>query len=277
MHLWRRLADPKWLEANGEALRLAVGQQLVLVQRPGRRSVILEVVCQSRRKARELVQDFGGEIEAIPRDWRKIYARTQALPPLRIGKRLIIWDGEKVRRLGLSHLGNSHLVIPAGAAFGTGGHATTAMTLRLLEQVTRQRKPGWSLTDLGTGSGILALAAHRFGAGRVTAIDNDPIAISTARANARRNLIPEVLFELGDVRRWQPKERVDVVTANLFSELLVETLPGIPRFLARGGEMILSGILRSQEREVRKALRRNRFRVRQTRRRGKWVAIVCSN
>src|SRR5207244_8103824 len=60
------------------------------------------------------------------------------------------------------------LVIPASAAFGTGGHATTAMSLRLLERLTRKWEKGWSLADLGTGSGILALAAKRFGAGRVT-------------------------------------------------------------------------------------------------------------
>src|SRR5207244_8027136 len=81
------------------------------------------------------------------------------------------------------------LVIPASAAFGTGEHATTAMSLRLLERVTRKWKDGWSLGDLGTGSGILALAAKRFGAGRVVGIDIDPTAISMAESNARLNKV----------------------------------------------------------------------------------------
>jgi ribosomal protein L11 methyltransferase len=147
------------------------------------------------------------------------------------------------------------------------------MTLRLLEKVTRGRKAGWSLADLGTGSGILALAGHCFGASRVFAVDNDPVAISTARANARLNGIRRIVFQLEDVRRWRPEEKVDVVTANLFSALLIETLPGISRFLASGGEFIVSGILRTQEREVLRALRRNGFQIIERRRRGKWIAL----
>jgi len=148
------------------------------------------------------------------------------------------------------------------------------MTLRLLEQVTRGMERGWSLADLGTGSGILALAARHFGAATVIAIDNDPTAISTARANARLNGIRRVDFQLADVRRWRPKGKVDVVTANLFSELLIETTPRLSRFLAGGGQLIVSGILRSQESEVSRALRRTGFQIIERRRRGKWVALL---
>ena len=276
MYLWRRLVAPAWFQARAEALRLSLGERLVVVERPGRRSINLEAVCRSRKEAREIVQGFGGRVETLPRDWLKIYARTQVLPPLRIGKRLIIRDGEG--EVGRSRRqGPSHIIIPAGVAFGTGGHATTAMTLRLLEEVTRPEESGWSLADLGTGSGILALAARRLGAGRVVAIDNDPTAIAAARANARLNEIRAIGFQIGDVRAWRPKEKVEIVTANLFSELLIETLPGIPRFLADGGQMIVSGILRNQERKVGRALRRNGFKIKQTRRRGKWVAILCGS
>src|SRR4029077_14721011 len=83
-----------------------------------------------------------------------------------------------------SHNLPASLVIPAGVAFGTGEHATTAMSLRLLEQLTRGWRAGWSLVDLGTGSGILALAAKKLGAGEVVGIDIDAIAISTARSNS---------------------------------------------------------------------------------------------
>jgi ribosomal protein L11 methyltransferase len=272
MYLWRRLADPKWVDDRGGALRSLAGERLVTVERPGRRSVVLEVVCRLQAEARKIARSFGGRVEKLPRDWLKVYAQAQVLPPLRIGKRLIVVDGENGTRIG-----PAHLVIPAGAAFGTGGHATTAMTLRLLEEITRLKKTGWSLADLGTGSGILALAASCLGAGRVLAIDNDPAAIATARANARSNEINRVVFQVADVRRWRPKGRVEFVTANLFSELLIETLPGIHRFLASGGMLIVSGILRSQERDVNKALRRNEFQIVKTRRRGKWVAILsCS-
>jgi ribosomal protein L11 methyltransferase len=299
MYLWRRLAAQKWIDDRGGALRLLIGDRLVMVERPAHRLMMVEVVCRSCAEARKIVQGFGGRIETLPRDWLKICARAQARPPLRIGRRLIVVDEEDASagetagfprttiNLGEGKLaasptdsrsGPSKLVVPSGAAFGTGAHATTAMTLRLLEEVTRGRKAGWSLTDLGTGSGILALAARCFGARRVTAVDNDPVAISTARANAELNGIGRIVFQMADVRRWRPKEKTDVVTANLFSELLIETLPGISRFLTSGGEFIVSGILRTQEREVLRALRRNGFRIIERRWRGKWVAILsCSS
>jgi ribosomal protein L11 methyltransferase len=153
------------------------------------------------------------------------------------------------------------------------------MSLRLLEQVTRGWKPGWSMVDLGTGSGILALAAKCFGAKHVVAIDVDPIAIATATENARLNKIDNLDFQLADVRRWNVParlalsevERVDIVTANLFSKLLIEVLPKVKR----SRWLILSGALRGQEKELIRALQRNKVDIAQVRRRGKWIAILA--
>ena len=162
------------------------------------------------------------------------------------------------------------LVLPAGTAFGTGEHATTAMSLRLLEQVTRGWTPGWSLVDLGSGTGILALAAKCFGAKSVIGIDVDPVAIATAKENARLNKVDDLDFHLADVRRWNFPRKIDIVTANLFSELLIEVLPK----LKRSRWLILSGVLRGQEKELVRALRRNKIDIVQVRRRGKWIAIL---
>jgi len=162
-------------------------------------------------------------------------------------------------------------VIPASLAFGTGEHATTAMSLRFLEQLTRCWNPGWSLVDLGTGSGILALASKRFGAGLVMGVDNDLVAISMAKSNARLNEIRGVTFQLGDVHRWNLAQKTDVITANLYSDLLIEILPKL-----RGGEwLILSGILRSQKHEFVGALHRNHLDVIDMRCRGKWMAFLA--
>ena len=169
------------------------------------------------------------------------------------------------------HKGRSHIIIPASLAFGTGEHATTAMSLRFLEQLTRCWNPGWSLTDLGTGSGILALAAKCLGAGRVIGIDNDPAAISVAKSNARLNKIRGATFQLGDVHKWNPAQKTDVITANLYSDLLIEILPKL-----RGGAwLILSGILRSQQDELVHALQRNDLDVIRMKHRGKWIAILA--
>jgi ribosomal protein L11 methyltransferase len=169
------------------------------------------------------------------------------------------------------HQGRSHIVIPPGAAFGTGQHPTTAMSLRLLEQITGSWEAGWSMVDLGTGSGIFALAAKRFGAERVIGIDIDPTAISTSKANARLNGIGRVDFRLADVLGWRPPTGINLVTANLFSELLIAALPKLRRI----PWLILSGLVRDQERQIRRALKQNCFRAVTFRRRGKWIAILA--
>src|SRR5262249_54825648 len=154
---------------------------------------------------------------------------------------------------------------------GTGEHPTTAMSLRFLEQLTRHWSQGWSIADLGTGSGILALAARCCGAEQVIAIDNDPAAISVAKSNALLNKIRDVSFQLSDVHKWQPPQKTDLITANLYSDLLLEILPKL-----RAGEwLILSGVLRSQQGELVPALQRNRFDLISIKRRGKWMAFLA--
>jgi ribosomal protein L11 methyltransferase len=144
------------------------------------------------------------------------------------------------------------------------------MSLRFLEQLTRRWHCGWSLVDLGTGSGILALAAKCFCAGRVIGIDSDPAAISVAKSNARLNRIRGASFQLNDVHKWNSAQEIDVITANLYSDLLIEILPklGCSRWL------IISGILRSQQNELMRALQRNHRDIVSVKRRGKWVAIL---
>ena len=145
------------------------------------------------------------------------------------------------------------------------------MSLRFLEELTRHWKRGWSLVDVGTGAGILALAAKYFDAGRVIGMDNDPAAISVAKSNARLNKIRNVSFQLRDVHEWQRAQKTDVITANLYSALLIEILPK----LGRGTWLILSGILRSQQNELVHALKRNRFVIIKMKCRGKWIAILA--
>ena len=146
------------------------------------------------------------------------------------------------------------------------------MSLRLLERLIRKWKDGWSLADLGTGSGILALAAKCFGAEHVTGIDIDPKAISIAKANARLNKIDNVDFRLCDVRKWSPTDTRDVVAANLYSELLIEILPK----LKRSNWLILSGVMRREEDKLLCVLQRNNMAIVNVKRRGKWVAVLAN-
>jgi ribosomal protein L11 methyltransferase len=147
------------------------------------------------------------------------------------------------------------------------------MSLRLLEQLARGWRAGWSLVDLGTGSGILALAAKKLGAGEVVGIDIDPMAISTARSNSCANKLRGVQFLFGDAHSWKPPGRIDILIANLFSELLIELRPKF----RHAKWLILSGILRPQEQQIVRALQQYRIDVAKIRRRGKWVAILARN
>jgi len=271
VYLWRKTAGPNWVGAHEELLQKHANGQLVIVHRPGRKRLELQIGCRSRSESFALLGEFGGRIEALPRNWLERFTRADS-KPIKAGKRLIISSGGKALVSGLSrHKGRSHIIIPASLAFGTGEHATTAMSLWFLEQLTRCWKRGWSLVDLGTGSGILALAAKCFGAGRVLGIDNDPAAILVAKSNARLNGIRGATFQLGDVRKWRSAQTIDVITANLYSDLLVEILPK----LGRSAWLILSGILRSQQDELVRVLQHNQFDIIRMKRRGKWTAFLA--
>ena len=222
-------------------------------------------ICRSRVEAnqdRETINDRGSINEVDSRSVRcsqRSFHRTATRDALRTAQGAA-YDTKPAR-----------LVIPASLAFGTGEHVTTGMSLRFLEQLTRRWKPGWSVVDLGTGSGILALAAKCLGAGRVVGIDNDPTAISLAKSNARLNRIRGAGFVFGDVGKWNSAQETDVITANLYSDLLIEMLPK----LRGSGWLILSGVLRREQDELVRALQRNHLDIINMKHRGKWIAILA--
>jgi ribosomal protein L11 methyltransferase len=267
MYLWQKAAPSHWLKAREEILQARFGGALSIISRPERKRVQIEIACTSRRESRKVVQEFGGCARRLERDWLKRLSREEKPKPLRIGRRLVVVPSPSKREADSFPY---RLIVPGGAAFGTGEHATTAMSLRLLEEVSRRRKPQF-VVDLGTGSGILALAASCFGAEHIVAVDIDSVAIAAAKTNARLNKIENVDFKLGDVRRWNSARRIDIVTANLFSELLIQILPK----LKRSSCLILSGVLRTQEKEFVRALRRHKIKPVEVRRRGKWIAVLA--
>src|SRR3954453_17117000 len=275
MFVWRRRVSQHWFAANERALCEIAGPQLALTFPAASKNAIAEISNPSRHELEKIRARFGGTIEKLPRDWLGKLLRGQKSKPFKIGKRLVITgSGGFGTTVNVKSAGWKPplLVIPAAAAFGTGEHATTGMTLRLLEKTTRVYKRKFSLLDLGTGSGILALAAARFGATRVTAIDNDAVAIATAKENARRNKIDVVDFHIADVRHWKFPKQIHIITANLFGELLIE----IVEKLSCARSSIISGILRDQESRMLRALKRKGIAAVERRRRGKWIAILAT-
>ncbi len=272
MYIWRKRVGAQWLQTRKEEFTRRFGSALALIERPGSERVLLEISCRTRNRVKELIDEFGGNAEPLKRGWLEHWTRKTAGKPLRIGSRLTILSAPAQQKTP-----TRALIIPAEAAFGTGHHATTAMCLRLLERITRGLAPGWKMLDAGTGSGILALAGSCFGAGRVLAIDHDPLACATAKRNARANGVGNVKFAIGDILKQKLAGRFEIISANLFSELLIEALPLCARHLAPGGHLILSGVLRSQEPAVVRALRRHRFTASEIRRRGKWIALLVNS
>ena len=136
-----------------------------------------------------------------------------------------------------------NLILDPGMAFGTGSHPTTRLCLEWLE---RNVSPGCRLLDYGCGSGILAIAAARLGAGSVAGVDIDPQAVEAARANAERNGVTALFADSA-----QPVAgEYDLVVANILSNPLRVLAPAICAHVRSGGRLALSGILREQADEI---------------------------
>ena len=145
-------------------------------------------------------------------------------------------------------------MLDPGLSFGTGQHPTTAFCLR---ELVRHRKIGArrSFLDIGTGSGILAIAAAKLGYSPVHAFDFDPEAVRVARANARANGVHKKLrIAREDVTKLpiHPARQYDLICANLISTLLIAERRRIVAQLHRGGTLVLAGILKSEFSQVQK-------------------------
>ncbi|UCV03479.1 50S ribosomal protein L11 methyltransferase [Dechloromonas denitrificans] len=136
-----------------------------------------------------------------------------------------------------------NLILDPGMAFGTGSHPTTRLCLEWLE---RNVLPACSVLDYGCGSGILAIAAARLGAGRVAGVDIDPLAVEAARANAERNGVTALFADSAEPVAGE----YDVVVANILSNPLRVLAPAIVGHVRSGGRLALSGILKEQAEEI---------------------------
>lgn len=246
----------------------------MMVSSPRSRALRIKAYTNARTAAK-LVRTFGGESRRLEAaQWNKELARE--LTPLNVRGRLVVYSEEKPWAEHRENFPRARrLLIPASMAFGTGSHPTTAGCLRLLcdeaEALRRTHPCGWRLADLGTGSGILALAGKAFGAAAVEAYDYDPLCIREARRNARRNQLKLDRLEVADVLHWKPEKRFDLLTANLFSDTLIAAAPRLAQALQPGAALIYSGVLREQLAEVQTALAAVGLQAEWHSPRGKWV------
>ncbi len=215
------------------------------------------------------------EREVIPDvDW--IAKSLEGLKPVRAGRFIVhgSHDRDKVR------VNDIAIEIEAGQAFGTGHHGTTAGCLEMIEQVLRARTIRNAL-DLGTGSGVLAIAVAKMRPVPVLATDIDPIAIKVAKENARLNGIVSGMaletapgFHSDSFRKHGP---FDLIIANILARPLIKMAPQLVTHLAPGGTVILSGILASQRWKVMSAYNGMHLSHVRTIWRNGWVTIHLRN
>jgi ribosomal protein L11 methyltransferase len=192
--------------------------------------------------------------------WKDHYHTRKA------GRRLVI----KPSWLDYTPEGDEVVVeLDPGMAFGTGLHPTTDTCLRLLEDLVRG---GERVLDLGTGSGILSLAAAGLGCGPILALDTEPIAVQTAAANTT------ILGERIDVRQGTlplpDGQQFDLVLANIIARVLVDLAADLAAVLAPSGKLLASGIIVDREPEVLAAFEAARLRIERRVQAGDWVTLI---
>ena len=179
-----------------------------------------------------------------------------AFPPQKIGKHLVIaptWDDI------VPEPSEILIRLDPGMAFGTGQHPTTQLALELLEIAIKDADV---VADIGTGSGILAIAAGKLGAKRIDAVDLDATTIPIAQNNIQLNNLESVIcLHHGDGLSAVDGQKYPLIVANIITKVILPLIPQCPKFLAPAGRLILSGILGQEAPQVKTLLEANDFRV----------------
>ncbi len=247
-------------------------EHVVMLTRPNSTALTIHVFGDKKTTDR-LVKKFGGRVTRVS---SQFVTGTPQRPraPISIRRRLRIHADEESWKNDSDPAGA--ILLPAGMAFGTGDHATTATCLRLLCDISPTLPVSWKALDAGTGSGILAIAAEKLGASSIEGFDFDPVCIRVAKDNARANRCRKIAFSVADSRRVGKFQKADVILANLFSELLITSAPGLVKKLRPGGYLIFSGVLKTQIQEVCEALQRLGLNPPKVTNRGKWCAGITN-
>ena len=263
-------------DARDAALEELIQSRLFLTSSSGSSSVevngttTISAYFDSPAERDAAAREFDGldvELHAADRDrvdWLEHY--QQSLEPIAIGARFVVAPDAALLPAG----DRLTIVVPQEQAFGTGSHETTALCIETLESLDMRGKRG---LDVGSGSGILAIAMLRLGAGKVLAFDNDDDAYGALRDNRIRNEIAESAMPLfiGSVEALRGG-RFDVVTMNIIPEVILPLLGDVVTHLAEGATLVLSGILIVRRDDVVSAAATHGLMPTGERERGEWWA-----
>jgi ribosomal protein L11 methyltransferase len=282
----------------GENARSTVKTYLLPEDDEGLRQIEigLTLLNQSRapspRADSPLSNDFAAFGERLPApqirflaeaDWAEAW--KSGYDVLHIGRKLVV---RPTWRDYTPEPGKLVIALDPGMAFGSGLHPTTRLCLEALED---QVRPGTTLLDVGTGSGILAIAAARLGASRVLALDTDPLAVRVARENVALNRVESVVrVEVGTVQISNLKSQIpnlhspvstlqsplwDLVVSNILAETIIDLAPALAANLPPGGILVASGIIAERTDAVLASLHQNGLSLVEQRNDGEWVALIA--
>lgn len=219
------------------------------------------------------LKDQGGDLELVKeeklldRNWETEWMKY--FKPIEIGERLVVkptWEeyDNKEKRLVID--------MDPGMVFGTGSHATTAMCLKIEEEIDIKDK---TVLDIGTGSGILAIASGMLGAKSVMATDIDPLCVEYTMKNAALNGQEDKIEARVSDLTENLEGKYQVVTINIIAEVIAGLIPDLGAFLADGAKIIMSGILEIKKDLVLDALHKNSYREIKIDSKDGWVAILA--
>ncbi|MCA1036286.1 MULTISPECIES: 50S ribosomal protein L11 methyltransferase [Bacillus] len=198
--------------------------------------------------------------------WKKYYN------PVKISERFTIvptWED-------YTPVSSDELIIELdpGMAFGTGTHPTTVMCIQALERTVAQ---GDRVVDVGTGSGVLSIAAAMLGAEKVEALDLDEVAVKSARLNIKLNKVHEIVSVSQNNLLNGVQEGADVVVANILAEVILRFTDEVAKTVKKGGRFIASGIIQQKKQQVKEAIIQAGFEIEEILQMEDWVAIIAKN
>ena len=217
--------------------------------------------------------DLTMSAEKLPdTDWEESWKDNY--PAVEVGENLIVvpyWQAEDTK-------GRTPIILDPGLTFGTGAHASTQMVMEFMEQTAR---PGFRCLDLGSGSGILSIAALRLGAKSAVGVDIDPKAESIARENAAYNgfAAPEFIALTGNVTEDRElmarlgEDEYDLVLVNIVADVIIGLSPILPEFLTENSILLCSGILDVRLDDVKAALEKAGLEITQVKAKEDWRSI----
>ena len=262
--------DEPW----GEGVRMGPSQQAVVGFFPDTPQTVHKLN-ELEKKIRSLEKTFGlhsrKEYKQMDEeDWAESWKAF--FGPQRITSRITVKPTWREYKSGSDEI---ILEIDPGMAFGTGTHPTTALCIHLIEKYLLA---GSTFLDIGTGSGILMIAAAKLGAGRLVGIDKDEIALGIADKNLQINHISQACYELKPGNLAEGIDgRFDLIVANILSKVILQLLGTIGGHMSSKSVLICSGIYQNNYGDVLKKMQQQGLKVLEKQHEDGWVAIACSN